>query len=125
MLESWFDRQQGLGLLQNNPAEYYPAMVQALKFELQFFPGEEWTAELIARLSRNWPPFAELWQKTRWGAVAGRVLLVLELNHALEGLLRLRLASENFIYDRRFRLIYLIPADEKTLGLFEQWSTSY
>jgi hypothetical protein len=69
------------------------------------------------------PEFEHYW--THYPAAqtlfAARPLTLLQLDSEDAGMLQFRLISESFVQDRRFRVIYYLPADAKTIQHCLQW----
>lgn len=125
MLRVLFDSAYGVTSLIGNPAEFFPAQIRALRYEMRLFRGEAWYASLIDDLRLGCPLFDRYWSDSLMTRptlhLAARPLVLLELNLPGAGLLRFRLTSEPFAQDRRFRVIYYIPADAKTIQQCITW----
>ena len=120
MLAPWFDEESHLGRLIAEPDDLLRALVLAYRYEARRFRGERWSAELTEQL-RAIPRFERYWQVTRdQGPALGaaRALLPLRLRAAEGRVLSFRLASEPFIDDDRFRVIYYFPNDPETMARF-------
>ena len=120
MLAPWFDEQSRLGRMIAEPDAFLSALVIAYRYEARRFRGEPWSIELTRRLRSN-PRFAHYWQITRdQGPALGaaRALLPLRLRVAGDEVVSFRLASEPFIDDDRFRVIYYFPDDLETMSIF-------
>ena len=106
-----------------NQAAFFLAQIRALRYEKQRFHDEIWYDDLINDM-RQCPAFEAYWAKSTVTATlfAARPLTLLEL--ATEGaeILRFRLISETFVQDRRFRIIYYLPADARTIQHCLQWA---
>lgn len=118
MLYSWFDPSTRLGSLVAEPDSLLPAMIRALRFELEQYRGEPWASAFVADLQRGLPLFLAMWSRVvdepvPTGAARARVPLRLRVPGV--GTLEFRLASEPFTRDSRFRTIYYFPADPATM----------
>lgn len=118
MLFSWFDPATPLGTLVLEPDLLHPAMLRALRHELQQYRSEPWAAELVRGLCLALPRFRTVWARVldeppATSSTRGRVPLRLRVPGA--GVLEFRLAAEPFTRDSRFRTIYYFPADPATM----------
>lgn len=50
MLAPWFDPESPLGRMVVEPEEFLPALIRALRFEMQLFSGEQWHESLLEEL---------------------------------------------------------------------------
>lgn len=102
-----------------NPDEFIPAQVRAFRYEMRHFRAEAWHDPLIERAMVSSPLFAKYWTRAlaepAGDMIAARPLIPLELDVPGIGRLRFRITSEPFAQDRRFRVIYYIPADAATI----------
>lgn len=102
-----------------NPDAFIPAQVRAFRYEMRHFRAESWHDPLIERAMTTSPLFAKFWTQALAepadDMIAARPLIPLELNVPDIGRLRFRITSEPFAQDRRFRVIYYIPADAATI----------
>jgi hypothetical protein len=115
----------GIAPLIHNPDEFYPASLRALRYQMQLFHGESWYADLIRELIEQIPRFRHYWTSsapTRSYPTAARPLTPIEFNLPTIGLLKFRLTSESFVQDRRFRIIYYVPADVATIHQCALWA---
>ncbi|MCC6791821.1 MAG: helix-turn-helix domain-containing protein [Thermomicrobiales bacterium] len=117
MLFWWFDPATPLGAGVLEPDDLHPAMLRALRYELEHYRGEAWPRELIADLE-TLPRFRAIWTAVNQepppaGPARARVPLRLQAPGA--GRLEFRLASETFAHDPRFRTIYYFPTDPATI----------
>lgn len=125
VLRMLFDPAYDLNRAIANPDEFFPAQIRALRHEMRLMGGEEWHKKRIDDLLTNAPLFAKYWASSgQNSAVAARPLIPLELHLPDVGLLRFRLTAEAFAQDRRFRLIYYIPADPATMQQCIVWLQS-
>lgn len=125
LLEAWLDPASPVGRLVLDPDAFVPALVRALRDELQQFPLEPWCATLLARLWRSLPLFRRCWaqlEREPAPASAARPLVPLRLDVPGTGLLQFRLSSEHFTRDARFRIVYFHPADAETLRRCTEWA---
>jgi hypothetical protein len=118
LLRAMFDPQCGVTPLIANPAVFFPAQIRALRYEMAHFQGEAWAVEVLSDLLR-YPTFAHYWTQTeasQVNAIAARPLSPLEIDLPGVGRLQFRLLAEPFVFDRRFRVIYYLPADPATMA---------
>lgn len=126
LLVAWFDPTSPLGAMVAEPAELLPAMLRALRWEFQQFGHEAWSRELVASLSAELPRFRHYWAQVEREPApvsSARALVPVRLNSPAAGRLEFRLAAESFARDRRFRLVFLFPADPPTLYRCAEWAT--
>jgi transcriptional regulator with XRE-family HTH domain len=125
MLKVLFDPGHGIAPLIHNPAEFYPASIRALRYQMQVFHGEPWYTELIEDLLEHVPNFRRYWLSTESDRIyptAARPLTPIEFKLPSVGLLKFWLTSESFVQDRRFRVMYYLPADAATIQQCAAWS---
>lgn len=106
-----------------NPDVFFTAQIRALRYEMHLFHGESWYDHLLTDLL-TCQTFATYWQQTASEPphpIAARPLALLELNTPQSGLLQFRPISEPFALDRRFRVIYYLPADPHTMQQCLSW----
>lgn len=122
VLRMLFDPAYELNRTIANPDEFFPAQIRALRYEMRLMGGEAWHKARIDDLLLTAPLFAKYWTASGQNpALAARPLIPLELRLPEIGLLRFRLTAEAFAQDRRFRLIYYIPADPPTMQQCIVW----
>jgi transcriptional regulator with XRE-family HTH domain len=117
LLAPWFEPRSSLARAVAEPEAFLPALVRALRYEMQQFGGEAWYAEVLARL-HELPPFREAWAQVEQEpppASAARALVPVRLIVPPAGKLQFHLSSERFTRDARFRMIYYFPADPATM----------
>jgi len=102
-----------------NREAFFLAQIRALRYERQRFQDEAWYSDLI-RDMRQCSEFETYWTKppATPALFAARPLTLLELAAKDAGILQFRLLSEAFVQDRRFRIIYYLPADARTIQHF-------
>ncbi|GHO94238.1 hypothetical protein KSF_042860 [Reticulibacter mediterranei] len=125
IIDVWFDTQSCLGSLVHAAEQFYPQLVQALYHEMLPFRHETWHTALTTRWLQHIPDFRTYWEQAQQGlpsAVAARLLYPIALKGPQGQPLHFRLAAEHFTQDRRFRLLYYIPFDKKTMSVCEMWS---
>jgi hypothetical protein len=122
ILRMVFDTQHDLASRIQNTDIFLAAQIRALRYELQRFPEEDWSKQLIEE-NLNCQGFERYWQREQQQAVhiPARPLSPLELSVDGEGILSFRLISEPFVQDQRFRVIFYIPADPKTIEICLKW----
>ena len=117
MLRVIFDPAYQVVPLIANPDAFFPAQIRALRYEMQWLREEPWNQALIDEMLR-YPLFERYWRESERGPayhLAGRPLVLFQLNLPETGLLQFRLMSEPFAQDRRFRVLYYLPAEPKTM----------
>jgi hypothetical protein len=117
ILRALFDPHYLLSALIANPDEFFPAQMRALRYEMRLFRGESWYSPLIEDVKAECPKFEKYWTQSLHenAYIAARPLVPINLNISAIGSLCFRLTSEPFAQDRRFRIIYYIPADSVTI----------
>jgi transcriptional regulator with XRE-family HTH domain len=104
-----------------NPQEFFPAQIRALRYEMYPFHNETWCTTLIDDMLKS-PLFARHWlESPQTYPTAARPLVPIELDLPKIGRLQFRLVAEHFAQDRRFRVIYYLPADSKTMQQCFAW----
>ncbi len=123
MLRLLFDPAQGVTELIANPQAFFPAQIRALRYQMRLFRGEVWYEALIAELRAQCPLFERWWVDSEQNEhpLAARPLVPLVVNLPEVGRLNFRLTSEPFAQDRRFRMIYYLPADPATMQQCAAW----
>jgi transcriptional regulator with XRE-family HTH domain len=109
-----------------NSEDFFPAQIRALRYEMQWFRDEPWYKALIDEMLQC-PLFERYWQAAESGPtyhVAGRPLVMFQLDLPGTGLLQFRLISEPFAQDRRFRVLYYLPAEPQTAQQCLRWLES-
>ena len=125
LLASWFDPDAHFGALLVEPEVFLPALVRALRFEIEQYRAEPWVVEMLAGLQDELPRFRAVWQQaaSRPAPIsAARTLVPLRLAVPGVGQQTFRLVSEPFVRDTRFRLIYFVPADPATMRQCATWA---
>jgi len=127
MLSILFDDRLGMAQKITNPDIFFPASIRALRSEMQLFHSEVWYNALIAEQQSASLNFEKYWMQADSKPkvhFAARPLTPLEITLPECGVLQFRLMAEAFIQDRRFRVIYLLPADPLTMQQCATWSQS-
>jgi transcriptional regulator with XRE-family HTH domain len=126
MLRLLFDPDAGITSLIANPDIFFRAQIRTLRYEMHVFQNEAWWDVLIDDMCQKYPLFNHYWAaviaEQRQYPTAARPLILVALNLPDIGTLRFRLTSEPFAQDRRFRIIYYIPADAATIQQCAVWS---
>ncbi len=125
MLAPWFDPTSPLARLIAEPDVFLPALIRALRYEMQQFHTEPWDAVLLAELMKDLPRFRTAWatvQNEPPPASAARALVPVRLLVPGSGALQFRLSTETFVGDARFRLVYYFPADTRTMRRCADWA---
>jgi transcriptional regulator with XRE-family HTH domain len=126
MLKIIFDPAYGVTPLIANGEVFFPAQIRALRHEMSLFGSEPWYGALIEDM-RRLPLFEEYWSRAQTAHpyhLAGRPFTPLELRLKDGARLQFRLLSEPFSQDRRFRVIYYLPADAITIERCATWSVT-
>ena len=122
MVRLMFEPSYGIAARIANAEVFFPAQIRALRYQMRLFRGEMWYAPLIDDLNAHCPLFRFYWEQTDASpSLAARPLIPLLIDLPDTGLLRFRLTSEPFAQDRRFRIIYYIPADPPTMQQCAAW----
>jgi hypothetical protein len=124
LLAAWFDPAAPLAPLIAKPEEFLPALIRAMRYEMQRFRTEPWAAAVVAHLLTP-PRFRHYWEiveREPPPASAARALVPVRLNHPQAGTLLFRLSSESFTRDARFRLVYFFPANPVTMQQCAAWT---
>jgi transcriptional regulator with XRE-family HTH domain len=118
-----FDPAYGVTGLIANPDDFFPASIRALRNQIAQFRGEAWYDILIDDLRRTCPLFETHWSRSepQEPTLAARPLVPLLLSLPGAGRLRFRVTSESFAQDRRFRILYYLPADPETMQQCAAW----
>jgi hypothetical protein len=126
LLSSWCDPTSLFGALLAEPEVFLPALVRALRFEIEQYRNEPWVVEMLAQLQAELPRFRQYWERAASSPApisAARVLVPLRLAVPGTGMLQFRLVAEPFVRDTRFRLIYYLPADPVTMRQCAAWAS--
>jgi len=67
MLAPWFDPASPLAGLVAEPARFLPALMRALRFEMQAYRSEAWYARMLDDLRTNLPAFRDAWARVERG----------------------------------------------------------
>ena len=127
MLRILFDPAYGVTDLIANPDVLFTAQLRAFRYEIRSLSldSETWHQTMLNDLRRDCPLFEHYWQQTAGEEshqIAARPLFPMELNLPDIGHLRFWLTSERFAQDNRFRVIYYLPADIKTMQQCAEWA---
>lgn len=117
-----FDEAYGFAPRILNRDPFFQAQIRALRYERQRFQEEDWYQALIEEMM-SLPTFARYWTRypARETLFAARPLTLLSLDCGDAGVLQFRLLSESFAQDKRFRVIYYLPADGRTIAHALRW----
>lgn len=123
IMQLWFEPEYGVRENLKNADEFFPNMLRAFQHELSLLGREAWCREMIEYFLRDLPGFSEQWRRAKLiqTASAARALVPLLLELRPHGLLSFRVASEHFTHDSRFRIVYLLPANQTSLALCAIW----
>jgi transcriptional regulator with XRE-family HTH domain len=125
LLAAWFNPAAPLAPLVAEPDVFLPALIRAMRYEMQRFHTEPWWTTVMAGLLAL-PRFRHYWEIVEGEtapASAARALVPVRLNVPGAGSLLFRLSSEQFTRDARFRLVYYFPADAATMQQCAIWET--
>jgi transcriptional regulator with XRE-family HTH domain len=125
ILAPWFDPASPLSSLVVEPDRFLPALIRALRDEMQLFSTEPWYPPLLGQLWKDLPRFRHYWHAVDRGPAlvsAARALVPVRLAIPGSGILEFRLASEHFTEDARFRLVYFLPADPAAMHQCAAWA---
>ncbi len=122
MLKYVFDADYGLTERVENGDVFFPAQIRALRYEMQRFHDEEWYEALIDDML-GCDKFRQYWntEKSSPVHIPARPLTPLIMQVDGIGVLNFRLISESFVQDHRFRVIFYIPSDPKTIQQCLNW----
>lgn len=123
ILAAWFDPVSPLAGIVAEPERFLPAVLRALRYEIQQFGHEPWYEALLGRLQAL-PPFRHHWtavEREPAALSAARAQVALGVAVPAVGLLQFRLSAEPFTRDPRFRLIHFFPADTATMRQCAAW----
>ena len=126
LLAPWFDPASPLARLVVEPDVLLPAIVRALRYEMQQFRTEAWYGALLAGLMDDLPRFRHYWAEVEREPApvsAARALVPVRLAVPGAGVLQFRLSAEPFTRDARFRVVYYFPADPATMRQCAEWAT--
>lgn len=126
VLRLLFDPNYGMTPLITNPDIFFPASIRALRSEMQLFPAEAWYDQIIGDM-RTCPTFEKYWtQPVSTYHFAARPLTPLEILSPGNSTdtFQFRIMAEPFTRDRRFRVIYYLPADPPTMQKCVDWAES-
>jgi transcriptional regulator with XRE-family HTH domain len=126
MLAPWFDPTSPLGALVAEPELFLPLLIRALRYEVERYRHEAWLEAMLTEVQSALPRFRAEWQRAEQEPApisAARVLVPVKLAVPGSGLLQFRLVSEPLVRDARFRLIYYLPADPRTMRRCAVWAS--
>lgn len=126
LLAAWFDPASPIAPLVAEPHLFLPALVRALRAELDRVRIEPWSDALLEGLRRDLPRFRRVWEAAALEpatASSSRALVPVLLHARGGGTLRFRLSAEPFVRDARFRLVSYLPADPRTMRRCAGWVT--
>ncbi len=125
-LVAWFDPSSPICPRVAEPDVLLPAIIRAFQYEMRQFGHEPWYAGIMGELLAL-PRFQHYWafvEQTPPPVSAARALVPVRLNIPGTGTLQFRLASEPFVRDARFRMVYYVPGDLVTMQWCANWSSS-
>jgi transcriptional regulator with XRE-family HTH domain len=125
LLAAWFDPSSPLAPLVVEPDLFLPALIRAMRYEMEQFHAEPWYAALLGELWQELPLFRRYWRVIAAESPpvsAARALVPVRLAVPGAGVLQFRLSSERFTRDARFRVVYYFPADPVTMRVCAAWA---
>ncbi len=125
MLRVLFDPKHGVAARITNPDVFFPASIRALRSEMQLFHDETWYNSLVGDMRIECHLFEKYWTMSIGQpvfSVAARPLAPLDLELPQGGAVQFRIMAEPFVQDRRFRVIYCLPATPMTMQKCIDWS---
>jgi hypothetical protein len=128
MIRLLYDPHYGFTSLIANADVFFRAQMRAFRYEMQLFRGEAWHKTLIDELLHDCPLFEHYWneaEREQGYPTAARPLFPIELSLPGTGTLQFRITSEPFAQDRRFRVIYFLPADSFTMQQCMLWLSQH
>jgi transcriptional regulator with XRE-family HTH domain len=126
MLHLWFEPRYGITALVRNPQTFFPQMVHTFRHQIQQFGNEEWYRRVYEDLMRL-PLFSAAWERANASAPlasAARAVVPVRLAIPRVGTLQFRIGAEPFTHDGRFRIVYLLPADPRTMQQCAAWAAA-
>jgi transcriptional regulator with XRE-family HTH domain len=114
-----FNPQYGVLQRIQNVEAFFTAQLRTFRLELQPFIQEAWSHDFLRELRQD-ELFEQYWLRSaqeQQTSLAARPLVPLQICDLSGHSLQFRLLSEPFAQDRRFRLIYYLPADPASM----QW----
>jgi transcriptional regulator with XRE-family HTH domain len=123
-IAAWFDPASPIPPHVAEPDVLLPAILRAFQSEMRQFGHEPWYAGIMAEL-QTLPDFRHYWRVTEQTPPpvgAARALVPLRLNVPGGRSLEFRLASEPFVRDARFRMVFYVPGDFVTMQWCAGWS---
>lgn len=108
-----------------NADDFFAAQIRVLHYEMQWFRDADWYGDFIEDM-REYTVFDTYWHDPTNESVQipARPLTPLKIELDGEGVAAFRLIAEPFVRDRRFRVIYYLPADVFTMQQCERWLES-
>jgi transcriptional regulator with XRE-family HTH domain len=126
LLRIWFDAEYAIQPRVANPDEFFPAMIRALRHEIQLYSSELWHQAMVEELLATIPFMQKYWDSVPQDKIfpyAGRSVFPVHLCSHDDSMLQFRLSAERFTRDFRFRVIYFFPSDVITMQQCTQWAT--
>lgn len=118
LLAAWFDPGSPLAPLVAEPEVLLPALIRALRYEMQQFAAVLRHLHAHPRFRRHWATV----EREPAPASAMRTLTPVRLNVPGAGALTFRISAEPLLLDARFRIISYVPADPQTLRVCAAWT---
>lgn len=129
LYQAFFHSGVRLANLMNHPDAFLSHTIRVLRQDWEWgsFLEEDWCQELLKATSTKYPEFKKYWDMAADHPVAdlpARPLANLQVKSPIMGNVEFRVARETMNRDKRFRVIYLIPADAATLEQCQKWHLS-
>lgn len=129
LYQAFFHSGVRLADLMNHSEAFLSHTIRVLRQDWEWgsFLEEAWCQELLKATSTKYPEFKKYWDMAADHPVAdlpARPLANLQVKSPIMGNVEFRIARETMNRDKRFRVIYLIPADAATLEQCEKWHVS-
>lgn len=122
MLKILFNPELGVSPRIDNPETFYPATIRAFRYEMEAFRGESWYGDVIQDMLDSSLHFRQVWASTSADhEIAARPQTPIVFRLPADVILKFRLTTETFAQDRRFRLVYYLPADAVTIQQCTLW----
>lgn len=127
LFQAFFDKGTRLADLMEHSEVFLAHIIRVLRQDWEPFLEEDWCQALLNTSSAKYPEFKEFWDMaadSRMTELPARPLANLQVKSPIMGPVEFRIARETMNRDKRFRVIYLIPADAATLDQCKKWNQS-
>lgn len=125
LYQAFFDSRLKIADMMENRRAFLSHIIRVMRqdWEAEYVTEEPWCQELLAESFRRYPEFREYWAMAvnpPISEIPARPLTNLRVN-TRRGVVEVRIAIEKMSRDNRFKIVYLMPADARTLELCEAW----